>query len=719
MARRLATIFVALVLLGAPTAALAQQDGNGPPVLLTADKMTYNQDLGIVVATGNVEVVQGDRVLRADSLSYNQRNDTVSASGNVSLLEPSGDVMFAEFAELTDDMRDGVVTNIRILLSDDSRMAANGARRSGGVRTEMSKAVFSPCKLCEEDPSKPPLWQIKAFEVIHDQEDHTIEYHNAFLEIAGFPVAYTPYFSHPDPTVDRKSGFLTPTAGSSSQLGQLVSTPYFWVISEDKDLTVTPTFTTKENVVLGTQYRQRLSDGELDLDGTITNPQSEDFSDVKIGGEEIRGHIDGFGRFNINDTWRWGFDAQRATDDTYLRRYRISSQRTLTSNLFVEGFRHRNYASVNAFAFQDQQDDADSGQTPLVGPEFDYSFVGEADGVGGRPNLDVNFLNLARSEGTDTRRISVKGGYELPYVGPLGDLYSFNANLQGDVYHVSEHFDPGNPAKEREGFTGRFFPQVGVDWRFPFVREAGTSSLLVEPVASVYVAPNGSNPTKIPNEDSLDVELDETTLLSANRFNGLDRVEGGKRISYGLNAAAYGAGGGFSQFFLGQSYRIDQSTDFGFGTGLSEQLSDIVGRVNLSPGRLLNAEYRFRVDTGDLNFQRSELSSSFGVRWATFGIDYLFFDQSSATGEFGDREEIFLSFRSAITDNWSLAASTRRDLDDGSSLAHTAGLVYNDECFRVSANFTRTFTSDRDVDPSDRFLVQLEFKHLGALRSSI
>jgi LPS-assembly protein len=166
-------LFIAALLLAAllgPPAAAQNSPGTSQqilpnskePVLLSADEISYNEDLGIVVATGSVEISQGSRVLLADRVTYSERENTVSAIGHVSLLEPSGDVVFAEYMELTDDMKNGVVRDLRILMTDNSRIAAAGGRLQGGERTEMRKAVFSPCELCEDDPEAPPLWQLKA-----------------------------------------------------------------------------------------------------------------------------------------------------------------------------------------------------------------------------------------------------------------------------------------------------------------------------------------------------------------------------------------------------------------------------------------------------------------------------------------------------------------------------------------------------------------------------
>jgi LPS-assembly protein len=214
------------------------QSNNGEQVLITADEVSYDQELGTIIARGSVEIVQGKRVLIADSISYNQKTDTVSASGNISLLEPTGEVIFAEYIELTDEFKNGLVKELRILLTDESRFAAGEAIRVDGNRTIMRRAVFSPCKPCKDDPQRSPLWQLKAQTIVHDQESQEIIYQNAFLEIYGVPIAYTPYLSHPDPTVHRRSGFLAPNFGAGGDLGGFIQAPFFLVLGDDKDATI-------------------------------------------------------------------------------------------------------------------------------------------------------------------------------------------------------------------------------------------------------------------------------------------------------------------------------------------------------------------------------------------------------------------------------------------------------------------------------------------------
>jgi LPS-assembly protein len=175
-------------------------DGN---VLFRADSLRYDRELGVIVATGNVEFSRGDHVLMADTVSYNEKSETVTASGKVTLVEPTGEVVFADYVELSGDLKEGMMRNLRVRLQDDSRLAAAGGRRSAGNRTELAKAVYSPCDLCRDRPDRPPLWQIKAARVVHDQEAQEIIYNDAVVEVFGVPIAFLPYLSTP---IRRSSG---------------------------------------------------------------------------------------------------------------------------------------------------------------------------------------------------------------------------------------------------------------------------------------------------------------------------------------------------------------------------------------------------------------------------------------------------------------------------------------------------------------------------------
>lgn len=693
-----------------PPATPDQQSPAGPNLLFKADSVEHERELGLVIARGNVEIVQGERILRADLVSYNQKEDVVTATGNVALMEGTGDIVFADHAELSGDFKDGVVENIRILLSDDARLAAAGGRRVGGTVMEMQKAVYSPCRTCVFGDT--PLWRVKASRIIHDKKNQEVEYRNAVLEFAGVPVFYTPYLSHPDPTVKRRSGFLTPRFGSDSNVGLVLETPYYFVIAPDKDATFRPIMTSGEGPVLAGEYRQRFAHGsvELEASGTLGSDTSDRNAE--------RGHFFTEARFDLGPTWRTGADIELTSDDTYLQRYGFDSKDTLTNHLFIEGFREDSYASAQAYHWRGLSANDDPSTTPIVAPVLDFNAVSQPGVAGGRWHVDANALSLTRTDGADSRRLSLKTGWELPHIAPTGEVYNLYADIQTDAYYSTNVQDPDKASGTlSSGFTGRVFPRIGLDWRYPFARSDGPLTQTIQPIAGLMIAPNGGNPGKISNEDSQDLEFDDTNLLSRNRFTGLDRVEGGQRVYYGLQTAIYGRGG-YSDAFIGQSFRMRRDSTFDARSGLDDHFSDIVGRVNIRPVTPINVQYRFRLDKDDFSPSRNELATSIGPAAFNVYANYAFFDESSGSGEFTDREEITLEFTSKVTPDLKIGASTLRDLEADESLRHNIFLEYECDCFTMRVDFARTFTQDRDIQPSDSFFIRLIFKTLGSVETA-
>jgi LPS-assembly protein len=715
--RQLRALIAALVvsataLIGAiPAVAQSRTQLGETPLLITADRMTHDRDLGVITASGNVEISQLDRILMADAVTYNERQDIVTASGNVSLVEPTGEVLFAEYMELTGDMRDGIIRQLRVRLADNARIAAAGGRRSDGNRTDMANAVYSPCDSCATDPSAPPLWQVKAKRVTHDQAEKTIEYRDAWMEVAGVPVAYTPYFSHPDPTVRRQSGFLTPSAGSSTFLGPFLSTPYFWNMAPNRDLTVTPTATWNQNAVLGVEYREQGVKTLTNARGTGTVDAEGDF----------RGNIDTSIKYHANETWRMGAQLQRASDDTFLRRYGIKSNgltnRFLTSNLAAEAFRGRDYLGANAYAFQGLQAKDDPGQTPLVMPLVEYSHVGIPNNLGVHSSLTASTLVINRTDGSDSRRMSIEGGYHLPFVADHGSVFNIDATLRGDAYHVTSLPNPTIPGDEETGANGRLYPQLGLGWKYPLVRPHGRVNEILEPTVQFYTSPRGGNPWDIPNEDSLDPEFDDLNLFSRSRFPGIDRVEGGTRVSYGAKWGVYGPTGGFTDVFFGQSYRFFDDDTFASGTGLEDQLSDYVGRVRVSPGEEILLGYRTRLDKDSFAPRRNELNLTVGPRALMFNANYIFFDNQTSQ-QYGAREELSGGVVARLSRYWRGGFTARHDIQESDLRSLSAGLIYEDECFIFDTIVQRSYYQDRDLEPSDSIVFRLSFKTLGDIYSS-
>ena len=706
-----AALVAAVVSVPGQAGARAQDAMTEDEVMMTADEVVYDDQLGIVTASGNVEVTRGSRVLHADTVSYNQRADMVTASGNIALLEPDGTVMFADYIDLAGDLKSGVIESISMLLADRSRFAAAGGRMSADGRTELSKVVYSPCDLCPTDRDAPPLWQVKAVKVVHDKQRKQITYTDAFLEFFGVPVLYVPYFSHADPTVVRRTGFLSPSFGNDSVLGTIWRQPIYFNISPSQEAIVTPIVTTLLGPVLTGEYREMTETGEYRLAGSVTRVEREPGDRP---GDRTRGHLDAKGGFDVGDNWRWGFDIERASDPTYLARYGFSrGQQFLTQDVFFEGSRGRDYARIDGLYFQSLDSTVRESTVPFVAPLALYKFRTEP-AFGGYFAVDANAMILGRPEGPDSRRLSVRAGWTKPFVSRLGEIYSLNLSVRGDVYHVADVPTPNDsPTASFDGVVGRVVPQIDLSWRLPFVRSSERARQVIEPIAQFVVSPRGGNSDKIPNEDSLEVEFEDTNLFLDQRFPGLDRVEGGPRVNYGLRWAAYAKTGGHAEALIGQSYRLIDDDTFEPGTGLSGHFSDYVGRIKLTPGPYLDLAYRFRIDEDDLRNHRQSLTANGGLSWLRVGVSYTNVEDEPTVGTPKSVEQITGTASLSFARYWNLSGSYVRDLNGAGALAANIGLTYQDECFRGILGISRDLTSDLDIEQTTNVYFKIQLLNLG------
>ncbi len=718
--RRLFAALILVTLSALPASAQVNTPKpSNEPVLIKADQLTHHQDLGTTIAVGNVEITQADRILLADTVTYSEREDKVTATGNVSLTQATGEVLFADYLELSGGMRDGYIENLRALLADNSRLAANAARRVDGNRKEMTRAVYSPCDLCKTDPTRAPLWQIKAVKVVHDEVAHDIEYTDATMEMWGIPVAYFPTLTHADPSVRQRTGLLAPKLGQSGDVGTIVGVPYYWALSPTRDLTVEPILYSSDGGIVASEYRQRFAKGAINLSGSVGYLERRE-GDIRTGERNTQGHVDAGARFDLTDLWRAGADLKRSTDRLYLKRYKLGDPEVLTSRAFAEGFDGRDYAVINAYSFQGLRATDIRSQSPLLAPYALYSFVGEPGRYGGRFSIDASVMSLTRDVGADSNRLAMTSGWSLPYTAPSGEIYTLSTMIYTDGYWAADVADPSRPGSNFEdGFLGRAIPQMKLEWRYPWVRRDGGFRTVLEPIADVVVSPVGGNSIRIPNEDSQAFELDETNLFSANRFAGFDRVSSGQRVDYGLKLGFYSDLGRSVTMLVGQSYAFQRDSAYVAGSGVNTTWSDYVGRLTLTPGPYLDLIYRFRVAEDDLAFRRHEVGISTGPSWLRLDAYYLQVAERLDLPLIGQRRELATIVTAALGGGWSTQARLVRDLGASKDKNRTAGVSFNygDECFQLALNLSRTFTTDGSLKPDTTAFVRLVFKNLGQVEA--
>ena len=723
-----------------------QTDPNAQ-LFLTADELIYDNDNERVTAKGNVQLEYDGKNLVADRVSYDQKTRRVRAFGNVEILEPGGNRLFAQEIDITDDFGQGFVNALRVETTDNTRIAAESAERFADQKTVFHHGVYTACEACKEQPDRPPMWQIKAQKVILDGVEKTVTYKHATFELWGLPIAYFPYFSHPDASVKRKSGFLIPEAGNSDEFGYWAKQSYFWVTGDSHDVTLTATQFSKQGTLAEAKWRHQMENGFYDLAvAGISQDSPDEFAAGTTDADVTnRGMIGSHGRFDINPRWAFGWDVLVQSDSNFSRTYKIKefTNSTFTNQIFLKGLHDRSYfdlaakrylvqnnkltASASAFAFESRQ--------PTVLPTLDYNYVKPEDVAGGEISLDVNLATIIRNKedtsgtrihGIDgaTARATADLGWKKTMTTAGGWSFTPSLSLRGD--RTSTELNTAVPSVSTGSYT-RFMPTAGLEVSYPVLTQTAGSSHVFEPVAQVFVRPDLAFSGVAPNEDSQSMAFDATTLFERDKFSGYDRIESGTRANIGLRYAAQFDNGFALNSLIGQSFhlagdnpyaRLDDLTNTGENSGLESDQSDIVASLAItSPfGFILNTQARF--DNEDYEIRRSDSTLSHRGDIFTVAANYTYIDSQPEYAFTERREQVGFTGKIKFHENWDLVGGIQYDLESDLMVSDRVGLSYHNECFTLTLAFNER-RSDSVSEPSRALTFKIGFRTLGDYKGEL
>jgi LPS-assembly protein len=725
------TLFVAV--LAATCPAVAQEADTDPATIkpgsyevdFSADQLIYEENQEIVTARGNVLMTREGNRLNADEVIWNRKSGEVRAKGNVRITSPAGDTAFGDSIELTDTLKDGVVDNLLIVLSNGGRLVAARGDRTQDI-TRLEKAAYTPCRVVDDaNCPKDPAWKITALEVRHDPTKNRIYYKDAQLELFGTPIATIPRFSH-IANDQGGSGLLIPDIRVSNSNGLEISQPYYWLIDRNRDLTLTPHLFSKVLPAIEGRYRELTGNGAYQVGGYFTYGSRIPVGVATTNRErDLRGYLESSGKFQFTPRWSVRGSLRLATDRTFVRRYDISRDDVLRNTIAAERISRTSYFSASAWGFQTLRPLAQQGQVPIALPIIEYRKLFD-EVAGGRAEINLNSIALSRTSGQDTQRAFTSARWDLRRIIGSGQEVQFTAFARGDIYHTDEGLTTLTPLyRGTDGWTGRAIGAVAAEIRWPFIGPAFGGTQRLTPRVQIVASPTTSN-LNVPNEDSRAVDLEDSNLFSLNRFPGHDRWEDGARITYGLDWALDAPGVAITAN-IGQSYRLNNRRNlFPDGTGLSDRTSDIVGRTTIKYKKYLSLSHRYRLDKDSLAIRRNEMDVTAGTdkTYVTAGYLRLNRDIGPTLEDLRDREEIRLGGRLQVKRYWSVFGSTIIDLTDRREdpitlsdgyepIRHRLGVAYEDDCLRASFTWKRDYGDTGDARRGNTYLLQLSFRNLG------
>lgn len=741
-------------------------------MVMEGRELVYDYDKEIVTAIGKVDIYYDGRALQADRVAYDQKANRVRAYGNVKLTERNGDVIFADQMDVTDDFRDGFIEPLQVVTTQRTYFSGAKGRRENGNLMVFDRGTYTACEPCRDDPSKPPLWQIKAKRIIWREDEKMIYYDSATFELMGTPIAYLPYFSSPDPSVKRKSGFLGPSFSRSSNVGFGVEVPYFYVLSPSSDLTLTPLVTSKQGVMLKGEYREQLIEGAYSIRAAgirqldsgafndkvpmLINGNKPDDAGLTIGSgdQKFRGAFSTKGDFDINEKWSWGWNINLLSDKFVRGNYNLwGSSSDATSQLYLKGQGDRSWFEVRAYKFYgltryDQQD-----RLPWIAPVIDHNYTFEEPVVGGELTYNLNAVNSYRDKNDfatyrtrfqprpNNALVGVAGDYSRTsadlewrrrFIDPIGQVWTPYAMVRGDLIYSKP--DDENAATRAflnhdQDFMFRGMAGAGLEYRFPFIAETSYGSHQFEPIAKVIFRPNESEVGKLPNEDAQSLLFDETTLFQWDKFSGYDRIEGGSRADLGAQYTFTANSGANATVLFGQSYQLFGQNSFdkldptriGPASGLESTRSDYVGGLTIVPDSHFNFAGHLRLDEDTLRLRSAEVQATATFERVQANVIYGRFDKAILEGYDEIREGVSGGARVFVTQNGYVEGGARYNinLDAVDRMQFGAGVNDINDCLSIGLSYIRstnnTVKTVRLSKVDNAFMLKVDLRTIGSV----
>lgn len=698
----------------------------GEVIDFEAEQLAYDNQTDIVTARGNVVLRSADRSVRANEVTWDRRTGSIIANGNVRLVDESGNQLFTESVELNDQFEAGAMEELLIALRAGGRLAARSAARGEDGMAILTDAAYTACAITDaEGCAKNPSWRITAKKVIYDQSASRVRFEGAMVELFGARILPLPGLTlRTDGNAE--SGFLVPDFRITAVNGLEVSGEYYWRMGDNRDLKLGAYVFSNVAPMGSAQWRHLTEKGAYQVTGFLT--ASDRASDLTggVGFEnDPRGYLDANGRFQFSPEWSLTGSIRVASDRTFLRRYDLSREDRLRSVINLERIDEKSYLSVAGWATQTLRIVADQGQIPIALPAIDYRRLVDDPVLGGRIQLQANTLALVRTEGQDTQRAFAAAKWDLRRMTGMGQVVTLTALLRGDVYHTQDTLSTITQVyRGREGWTSRGVATAALDIEWPFVGEALGGTQVLKPRVQLVASPQTRN-LAIPNEDSRAIDLEDSNLFALNRFAGYDRIEDGARITWGLDWELTRPGFRIKST-IGQSYRLESQNEiFPVGTGLSERVSDFVGRTEVRVGNFVSLTHRYRLDKESLLVRRNEIDAAIGSARTYVEIGYLRLNRNITTVEdLADREELRAAGRIAFARNWSVfgsgifSLSSAEDnpfftLEGFEPIRTRIGVAYADECIEFGATFRRDFVTAGDALRGNTFQVFFALRNLG------
>ena len=668
---------------------------------LEAREITADDTRSIINASGDVEFSSATSRLTTNSLTYNQNTQQLVLANRLRLIDENGDTIVADSGVLDNALEKGYFVNMHLNTAGGSRLQAKSAGRNGS-QLALEDATYTTCRECEE-PDRAPLWQIRASRIDYDRAAQNVIYAHPRLEVYGLPVFYLPYMAHAGPEIDKRSGFLTPSYVRSNDFGTAVDMPYFFNLAPNYDLTLTQRLSDQQDPFITGEWRHLTGNGSYRLTGYAHRPQDELAEDSN---QELRGGIIGDGQFELGD-WSLNFALQDATDDMFFRRYKISNEARLSSNLSAQRRLGNHLISLEAFHFRETLSVETASTVGAVLPSLTHHYDFPEPFFGGSLAMTNHLTHRQRDLDVDETRLSSMLNWSWRHITQGGFVLSANNRLILDAYDfIIEDDDENANAAEAidEVLTAN---SAAFTLAYPLKRITENDRQTLSPKLQLVLADAAADYGAIPHINQTSRDLTRSQL-----FQPLTPKDEASRINLGLDHELIVKDRLTSRFFIGQSYNLSDET-FDERSGFGDDRSALITEAALYAGALILTQKARLSDDGS-TLLRSDSQIRLASEKYSLGLNHSFYDVGQTGSNAGKQlEEATARLGWQIGQNWRLDASLRENLEDREKVSADAAFTYEDDCTLVTIGFDRDYSRIGNIKPDTSVNFTFTLKTIG------
>ena len=557
--------------------------------------------------------------------------------------------------------------------------------------TVVTKGVFTSCKLVEDECSP---WLIKAEQITHNKIKKTIEYKNAWLEIYDKPVVYFPFFYHPDPTVKRQSGFLMPKINSSNSLGSSIQIPYYNVVAENKDFTLSPRIFFDDKFMLQSEYRQ-------------VNKFTKSIYDHSFVRDDDNTKSHFFGNiYSLKNDNKIELNIETTSNKDYLQKYNVNSELVkndslLNSYLTYEKNNDDYYFISSLEVFEDlTENDSDSYEYIYPNYKFGKNFDTK---IGGK----FEFYSSGYQKKYETNRYDGLIVNDLRYVSEIfmkdeGVINNFalvlkNVNSEGE-----------NSTELKENTDNKVLSSFVHNTKYPLIKKTDNYSNYLTPILSTRLS---LSETK--NVSSEDQRITFGEIFNIDRLNDDYMIEGGESLTIGTEYSLFNENNfNILNLSAAQVLRLQENPDLPIDSSIGEKRSDFIGSLELNPSEKTNINYSYSLDNNldDLNY--NFITANYSVN--NFITSFKFLEDNSSSG---DKSFIENNTKISFKNNYSLQFNTNKNLEKNMTEYYNLLYEYKNDCLSAAINYRKSFYKDTNITPEENIFFTIKIIPFGNVNS--